>query len=91
MSLETGSSDHPSVVINLLALNGNTWANDAAVLTPNSKGFEALVDQCSNSIVTQCGGAFAVPGPVVGAGFPGLIAACSGLVVLARRRRQLVA
>jgi len=31
---------------------------------------------------------FAVPGPVVGAGLPGIIAACSGMVFLARRRRQ---
>jgi hypothetical protein len=32
----------------------------------------------------------AVPGPVVGAGVPGLVAACAGLLGLARRRRRQI-
>jgi hypothetical protein len=32
-----------------------------------------------------------VPGPVGGAGLPGLVMACGGLIALARRRRKLVA
>jgi hypothetical protein len=33
----------------------------------------------------------AVPGPMVGAGLPGLMAACAGLLALARRRRRQAA
>jgi len=35
--------------------------------------------------------AFSVPGPIAGTGLPGLLAACSGLFFLARRRRRKLA
>ena len=34
---------------------------------------------------------FAVPGPVVGAGLPGLLVGCVGFAFLARRRRNVAA
>jgi len=40
---------------------------------------------------TFCTGVCPVPGPTLGAGLPGLIAACGGLLALARRRRQRAA
>jgi hypothetical protein len=42
-----------------------------------------------NVVVTTNG--VPVPGPIAGAGPPGLIAVCGGLIALARRRRKFVA
>jgi hypothetical protein len=47
--------------------------------------FDALIGNVLLASIT------AVPGPIVGAGLPGLIAACGALIALARRRRQRIA
>jgi hypothetical protein len=42
-------------------------------------------------VVGALTGTVAVPGPILGAGLPGLLAACAGLVAFARRRRNSLA
>jgi hypothetical protein len=84
MSLITGSSAHPSVTIDLTAVNGNSWADAALVLSPDSKGFEAIVENGTTG--DQAGGALsATPLP---AALP-LFAGGLGMVgFLARRKKR---
>jgi hypothetical protein len=65
------------LLLNSGAASGSFFAAD--VLAPN--GNTGVIDFA----------AVAVPGPIVGAGLPGLIAACGGLLALGRRRRQKLA
>jgi len=58
---------------------------------PNFSYIVGFLEQPGGNIATALSGALLVPGPVVGAGLPGLIAACGGLLALARRRRQRIA
>src|SRR5262249_14838149 len=89
----------PEIVNNVLtpgAGPGGTVGYEASFLFPNAFRFYAFgastiaiadgnADQELNAV-----GTLNVPGPVVGAGLPGLVAACGVLLALARRRRRLV-
>jgi hypothetical protein len=90
----THSSDHISFT---LTDTSGSWASASSVLTGNSGGFLAAAhifvttspaNAANGAIVT---GFATTPGPILGGGLPGLLAACVGLVGLARRRRQRTA
>jgi hypothetical protein len=73
-----------------------TNATIGQLLTPNANGNIFVADiLCGQTGCTGLTGPVdvnvaAVPGPVVGAGLPGALMACGGLVALSRRRRQKV-
>src|SRR5215831_6509805 len=71
-----------------------TNATVAQLETKNANGNIFVADILCGPTQTQCGGLTgpvdAVPGPIAGAGLPGLVMACGGLVALARRRRQKI-
>jgi hypothetical protein len=63
-------------------------------LKPNEFGNIFAAHVCDTVTDSACANTFfttPVPAPIVGAGLPGLVAACGGLIALARRRRRQLA
>jgi hypothetical protein len=83
-------------------VSSNTFSEPSGGLVLDAQGTLALAGfdptQGIFHLSTQAGAPIvtfsatvAVPGPIAGAGLPGLLAACGGLVAFARRRRQQLA
>ena len=89
-SVTTGAS-----ALNILAFGTitETPVPGGAQLDPSPVTYSASYTQ-NNGPGTLINASFndaTVPGPIVGAGLPGLLAACGGLIALARRRRRRAA
>jgi hypothetical protein len=67
-----------------VALAGTATVNGVPGVNPCPTGGSFTNPGC----IEVFGPATAVPGPIVGAGLPGLLAACGALLALARRRRR---
>jgi hypothetical protein len=91
----SGQAQVSEVLSNGVTLSLLAPGSTVATFTPTSSLF-VMKDQVDfvgaaggTSTTSSLTNAFSVPGPILGGGLPGLLAALSGLVALARRRRKL--